>query len=390
MHDFDRIIDRRNTNSIKYDFAAKRGIPESAMPMWVADMDFRSPKEVIDALAKVVEHGIFGYSEPGDDYYIAVCDWFREGFAFDVKPDWTVAAPGVVFALNMAIQAFTEHGDSVIIQSPVYYPFGHSVRDNGRRLIESSLALKEGKYEMDFDDFEEKVKKSGAKLFILCSPHNPVGRVWTEKELACVGDICMNYDVIVVSDEIHCDFAHPGHKHQIFGSIKDEFLARSITCTAPSKTFNLPGLHNANVFIADKNLRRKYENTIRATGLSQPNALGFVAGMAAYRHGRPWLYELKAYIQENLSFARDFIAKRIPSVKLIEPEGTYLIWLDFRELAKTDEEVENIVLRKAGLWLDLGGIFGKEGHGFARMNIACPKEIVRQALVKLEAAVSML
>ncbi|MDD3766870.1 MAG: pyridoxal phosphate-dependent aminotransferase [Eubacteriales bacterium] len=383
-YDFDKVIDRRNTNSIKYDFAEKRGMPPDLLPLWVADMDFSAPKEVTDALLKVANHAIFGYSDVGSGYFSAVHDWFLKYFDFDIKHQWLVKTPGVVFALAMAVKAYTEIGDAVLIQTPVYPPFFKVVQANNRKVVKNSLVYADGKYVIDFKDFEDKIVQNNVKLFILCSPHNPMGRVWTKEELIKMGEICQRHGCIVVSDEIHCDFVYSGHKHYVFASLSDDFLENSIICTAPSKTFNLAGLQVSNVFIANENLKKAFKEEIGKTGYSQLNTMGLVACQSAYENGSEWLFQLKEYLTENLNFLRSYLKQRIPQIKLVEPEGTYLAWLDFKSLGLEQKELDHLIINKAKLWLNSGSMFGIEGMGFQRINIACPREILKTALERLE------
>ena len=290
----------------------------------------------------------------------------------------------------MAVKAFTNEGDSVIIQQPVYYPFKETIEDNNRVVVNNSLKNVNGHYEIDFEDFERKVKENNVKLFILCSPHNPVGRVWKKWELEKLGNICVENNVTVVSDEIHSDFVYPGNKHTAFANIKEEFQNITVTCTAPSKTFNLAGLQVSNIIIPNDKLRKKFRKQISAAGYSQVNALGLVACESAYRNGRQWLDSLKEYLIENINFVRNYLEENIPSVKLIEPEGTYLIWLDFGELGLENEELEDLIINKSGLWLDSGAIFGEDGKGYQRINIACPRKTLEQALNQLKSGIDSL
>lgn len=384
---FNIVVNRKNTNCLKYDFAVRRGRPENVLPLWVADMDFKVAPEITQAIEKRVAHGIFGYSEVKEEYFEAVSAWMEQKHGWHVKEDWLVKTPGVVFALAMAVQAFTEPGDAVIIQQPVYYPFSEVIADNGRRIVDNTLELKEdGKYHINFEDFEQKVKENHVKLFLLCSPHNPVGRVWTKEELKKIAAICRKYDVIVVSDEIHEDFVFNG-KHQVFADLSEDAKNRTITCTAPSKTFNLAGLQVSNIWIANPKLREKFKKQIAAAGYSQLNTLGLTACEAAYRYGGEWHAELLGYLKSNLNFLWEFLQTRLPEVKLIEPEGTYLVWLDFGSLGLTEEQREELLTKKAGIWLDSGAIFGAAGEGFERINIACPRSILKDALERIERAV---
>ena len=384
--DFGRIIDRRNTKSVKYDLAAKKGMPEDVLPLWVADMDFRVSSYIQEAIARQVEHGVFGYSDTGEEYFEAVKGWMKRHHGWDVEADWLVKTPGVVFALSLAVKAFTEPGDSVLIQQPVYYPFKRVVEVNGRRTISNTLVYENNKYFMDFEDFEEKIIREKIKLFILCNPHNPVGRVWTEDELVRIGDICQKHHVIVVSDEIHGDFAFKG-KHHVFAGLKKEYGEFTVTCTAPSKTFNLAGLQLSNIFISNPELRRAFRRQLDIVGYEEPNIMGMVACEAAYRDGDEWYEAMLEYVAGNIAFTREYVEKNIPGVTMAEHEGTYLVWLDFRQLGMTGEELEEMIVQRARLWLDGGAMFGESGTGFQRVNVACPRKILKEALERMKGAV---
>jgi cystathionine beta-lyase len=362
-YDFDSVIDRRNTGSIKYDFTAQHGKPEGILPLWVADMDFRTPPCVIRALVERSRHGIFGYSESGADYFEVVQKWFLHHFGWKTERDWLVKTPGVVHAICTAIRALTQQGDSVLIQQPVYYPFTQSILANQRKLVVNQLVYSRGGYSMDFEDFESKIRQNSVKLFILCSPHNPVGRVWTKEELIRMGDICVKYGVTVVSDEIHADFVYTGYSHTVFASLKPEFAACAITCTAPTKTFNLAGLNISNIFIQNMQIRKKIKVEMKRSGYSQSNVMGITACRAAYKDGHDWLDALRAYLACNLKYTRELFSRRLPMIRLVEPEGTYLLWLDFSALGLSDRMLDNLIVHKAGLWLDAGPIFGAGGGG---------------------------
>ena len=384
--DFDTVVERRGTNCLKYDFARERGKREGILPLWVADMDFQTAPAILEKLERVVKHGIFGYSEGKEDYFWAISKWYKERFDWNLKANWLVKTPGVVFGIAAAIRAFTKEGEGVLIQQPVYYPFSEVIRDNDRVLVNSPLKLENGHYEIDFEDFEKQIKENNVKLFLLCSPHNPVGRVWKEQELRKLGDICVKYDIIVVSDEIHSDFTYPGHQHRIFASLSPAYADITVTCTAPSKTFNLAGLQISNIFISNTDLRKRFKEEIEAQGYSQVNLMGLAACQAAYENGGEWLDRLKEYLYGNLAFVKAFLQEYLPEITLIEPEGTYLIWLDFRSLNLPEEELEDLIVNKANLWLDSGAIFGTVGRGFERINIACPRKTLEKALVQLEQA----
>lgn len=385
---FDEVIERRETDCLKYDFAVRRGKPEGVLPLWVADMDFKTSSLVLDALQERVSHGIFGYTESRESYFEAVAGWQREHFGWEVEQSWLRKTPGVVFALAMAVRAYSNEGDAVLIQQPVYYPFSEVIADNGRRVVSNDLVLgADGKYHIDFDDFEKKIVDNAIPLFILCSPHNPVGRVWTKEELTRMGDICVKHGVIVVSDEIHEDFVFGDRQHYVFANIKKEFADISVTCTSPAKTFNLAGLQISNNFIPNGELRAKFRKQIGAAGYSQLNTLGLTACEAAYRYGGTWYDEMLRYVSQNIEYTKAFIKEEIPKIKMTELEGTYLVWLDFRELGLSEPELEKLVTVKANLWLDSGAVFGKSGEGFERINVACPRSTLKKALEQLKAAV---
>lgn len=383
-YNFNEIIDRKGTNCLKYDFASERGKPEGVLPLWIADMDFKAPDIVLKRLSEIVNHGIFGYSDSKEDYFLVLKNWFEKKFGWKVKEEWLVKTPGIVFAIAAAIHAFTKEGDAVLIQQPVYYPFSETILDNKRKLVNSPLKRTGDRYEIDFEDFEEKIIQEKVKLFIFCSPHNPVGRVWEKDELKRIGEICLKHGVIVVSDEIHSDFVYPGHQHTVFASLSKEISDITITCTAPSKTFNIAGLQISNIFIENPVLREKVKKAIAQTGYSQVNQIGLAACQAAYEGGEEWLEELKEYLAGNIEYTRAFLKEHLPKITLIEPEGTYLLWLDFKAYNLTEEEREELIVKKAGLWLDSGSMFGPDGEGYERINIACPRKTLEKALWQLK------
>jgi len=383
---FDEIIDRRNTSCLKHDFAVERGYPADILPFWVADMDFRAPAPVIDALKARAEHGIFGYTQVKDDYFAVLQNWFRTRHDWTVERRELILTPGVVFAIATAIRAFTIKGDAVLIQQPVYYPFANMIRQNERVIVDNPLRLIEGRYEIDFADFEQKIIEHRVKLFILCSPHNPVGRVWTRAELEQIAAVCLRHNVIVVADEIHEEFVRPGFRHVPFASLSEEAAAITVTCTSPSKTFNLAGLQISNIFIRNTQLRRRFKEELGRTGYDEPNTLGLTGAKAAYEHGAEWLTQLLAYIEENHARTKSFLAAHLPKVQIIEPEGTYLLWLDFRAYELSNEALNEKIIREAHLWLDDGPIFGAGGSGFQRINIACPWATLETGLQNLAKA----
>lgn len=385
-YDFDRVTDRTGTSCLKFDFQKERRGREDLLPLWVADMDFALPEEILAPLKERISHGIFGYTDPKPDYYQTVIDWFFKGFGWKGRPEWITVTPGVVNAIAIAVRSLTKEGDGVLIQQPVYYPFSEVILANNRRLVNSPLVYRNGSYSMDFEDFEQKIAENDVKLFILCSPHNPVGRVWTRQELVRVGEICLKHHVVVAADEIHCDFVYEGHKHICFPSISGEFQENVVLCTAPSKTFNIAGLHVSNIFIPNEGLRERFRKEYEAIGFSQPNIMGLEACKAVYRHGYDWYAELKRYLAKNLDYVKEYIRDNLPQLKLVEPEGTYLIWLDCAGLGLSSKELEAFVEDKAKLWVDFGSIFGRESGQFIRINIACPGKTLAQAFKQLKAA----
>lgn len=384
--DFDQIINRRNTRCLKYDFAKKRGMPEDVLPLWVADMDFETSSYVEDALVERAREGVFGYSEVQTPYFEIVRDWLKKHHGWEIQENWLVKTPGIVFALAMAVKAYTEPGDSVLVQQPVYYPFSEVIADNGRRVVSSNLYLGgDNRYHIDFEDFEKKITDEKVKLFFLCNPHNPVGRVWTKQELVTLGDICVKHGVTVVSDEIHQDFVFQG-KHLVFASLKEEFEDISITCTSPSKTFNLAGMMMSNILIPNRELKQKFRRELDAAGISQLGVMGLVACEAAYSHGEEWYQAMLSYVGENIAFTRKYVEEKLPGVSMIDHEGTYLVWLDFRATGLSVEELEHLIIHKAKLWLDSGKIFGECGRGFQRINVACPRSVLAEALERIRCA----
>lgn len=381
--DFDTVIDRKGTRSLKYDFAVRRGKPKDVLPLWVADMDFQTSSYITDALEDMVKHRVFGYSESEEHYFEAVQNWMERHYNWHVKESWMTKTPGIVFALAMAVKAYTQENDAVLIQPPVYYPFKEVVEDNHRRLVNNTLVLGgDGTYTIDYEDFEKKIIEENVKLFILCNPHNPVGRVWTREELERLGEICLKHGVFVVSDEIHADFVFE-RKHTVFSEVKEAYRDISMICTSPSKTFNIAGLQISNIFISNPEKATAFRRQVAAAGYSQVGLPGLVACEAAYRHGDEWLEGVLAYIKANAEFTRAYLQEHLPRVKMTKLEGTYLVWLDFRNYGLTDKELDEKILNQAGLWLDSGAVFGKCGEGFQRINIACPRKTLHQALDRL-------
>ena len=384
--DFDTPIDRTHTWSIKHDFKKENGKADDILPLWVADMDFRSPDSVVEALKKAVDHGIFGYSRADESYFDAVAAWYQKRHHLTLQPEWMTCTPGIVFALSIAVRAFTQEGDAVLIQPPVYHPFSRAILRNKRTLVENPLVLKDGHYEMDLEELEQKVLDEHVKLMILCNPHNPVGRVWTREELTALADICLRHHVYVISDEIHGDFVWQGHEQTPYASISEEACLHSMMCTAPSKTFNLAGMATSNLFIPDPEMRRKFRSELLDVGQENMNRLGLFACRAAYEGGGEWLDQLIGYLAGNLALVRDFCKNRVPQIQLVEPEGTYLAWLDCRELGMTDDELMAFFSNEAKVWLDPGTHSGEQGSGFMRFNLGSSRSVIAQALDQIEAA----
>lgn len=383
-YDFNKITDRHGTNAVKLDLAVARGKPADVLSLWVADMDFPTAPEILAALHKKVDHGIFGYSAPDAAFFDAVKKWQKEEHDFEVDSKWIVTTPGVVFAISCAIKAFTDEGDSVLIQTPVYYPFKNMIVQNNRHLVTSSLFEKDGKWQIDFNDFEDKIIKNDVKLFILCSPHNPVSRVWTREELLRLSEICLRHNVLVFSDEIHNDFVYAPNKHTVYSTLSKEAAWNSVVATSASKTFNLAGLQFSLNFIQNPDLKKRFHDERNKTGYDEPSLMGLVATQAAYEHGKEWLSALKQHLGANREFVRSFLKNNLPKVRLIEPEGTYLLWLDFSAYGYTDSELDDIIVNKAKLWLDRGTMFGKEGEFYQRINIATPQPLLKEALERLQ------
>jgi len=386
-YDFDRVIDRTRTNSMKWNkhFLKYRFESEDVLPLWVADMDFQCPQPVIEILKKRAAEEIYGYSWHKIPAYLnAVTNWMKRRHNWEVNKDWIVFSPGIVPAIYMLIQTFVNIGEKVIIQPPVYDPFFTAIENNGRQVLLNQLLYENKKYSIDFEDFEEKAKDPLTKMFILCSPHNPIGRVWTEKELKRIGDICIDNEILIVSDEIHHDLILSGYKHTLFSTISKEFEQNTFVCTAPGKTFNIAGLQISNIIISDKRKREAFTNTImNINGIMIPNVFGIVALIAGYDEGEEWLDQVLKYIEANFKFLKEFVSENLSDVDFIDPEGTYLAWLDFSKLGMNDEELREFMLKKAKVALDDGNIFGPGGEGFQRMNIACPRSLLKECMIRI-------
>lgn len=388
-YNFDTSIDRLGTSSVKWDYLDRVFKNKEVIPMWVADMDFEAPLPVIDAVVKRAQHGVYGYTEKPDSFYSSAVGWMKKRHGWDISSEWITACPGVVPAMNLCILSLTEPGDKVLLQGPVYPPFYSAIENNSRVIINNPLKLTGERYEMDFEDLESKLQ-SGVKVMLLCSPHNPVGRVWSKEELERVGNLCIKYDVIIISDEIHSDLIYSNSTHTPTASISARLAERTITCIAPSKTFNIAGLATSMVIIPNKLLREKFKNYLKQLGIEMSNLFGITALEAAYKEGEEWLDQAIAYLEGNLDFLMDYIGSKIPRIKASRPEGTYLVWLDCRELGMNQKDLVDFFINKAHVGLNDGSAFGSEGKGFMRMNIACTRSLLQEGLKRIEKAVNAL
>lgn len=378
-YDFDRILDRRNTNSYKWDQSERLFGDKDVLPLWVADMDFESPPAVVEALVKRASQGTYGYTVRSESYVNAITGWFARRHGWAIDPKWLTDTPGIVPALSLAVELFSEPGGQVILQSPVYYPFYDVIKMNGREVAKNPLVINNGRYEMDYAHLEQ-LMQGGAKLMLLCSPHNPGGRVWELGELEKLAELCLKYGVIVVSDEIHCDLALPGHKHIPFASLSDEIAQRTLTTLAPTKTFNLPGLQSSFVAIPNPELKRKFDYRLKTLSLHMMHFFNVDAVSAAYNEGEAWLDELKIYLQGNVDYAIRYLNEELPEVKPMRPEGTYLLWIDCRGLGLDIPGLKDLMFKKAKVAFSEGSVFGTEAEGFLRINLACPRAILQEAL----------
>lgn len=381
-YNFDEIIPRRGTNSYKWDSAGDADV----LPMWVADMDFRTAPPVVEALRKRVEHGIFGYVRVLDAYYSAVTNWFARRHAWQIEKEWIIYTTGVVPALSAVIKALTVSGDKVMVQTPVYNCFFSSIRNNGCEMVANPLIYRNGTYQIDFADLEQKAADPSVKVLLLCNPHNPTGRVWTKQELTRIGDICIRNNVWVVADEIHCELVFPGHTYIPFASISQEFLMHSVTCNSPSKAFNLAGLQIANIISADTDIRMKIDKAININEVCDVNPFGVEALMAAYNDSAEWLEELKQYLFGNYNYLRAYFEEYLPEFPVSMLEGTYLVWVDCSVLNQSSDEIVKTLLEKEKLWVNEGSLYGEVGEGFIRINIACPRQQLIEGLNRLRRA----
>ncbi len=375
-YDFDEIIPRRHTNSYKWDSEPDSGV----LPLWVADMDFRTAPAVTASLAGRVEHGIFGYTRVPDEYYEAVCAWFGRRHGWAIKKEWIICTPGVVPAVSAIVKALTVPGDKVLVQTPVYNCFFSSIRNNGCEAACSPLVYGDRTYRIDFEDLERRASDERVKVMLLCNPHNPAGRVWTREELMRVGSICRRHGVTVVSDEIHCELTFPGHAYTPFASLPGTSAGHTVACISPSKAFNIAGLQIANIVAPDEETRRRIDKAVNVNEVCDVNPFGVIATIAAYREGEEWLDRLLEYLRGNYVYMERFCAENLPDFPICRLEGTYLAWMDCRALATPSAELERRLTREARLRLNAGAMYGKEGEGFMRWNIACPRAILAEGL----------
>ena len=386
-HDFDTVLDRRHTHSLKWDHCRDTFGLDDVIPMWVADMDFAAPPAVVRAVERRAAHGAYGYVSVPESFWESAIAWLARRHQWTVNRRWLHRAPGVVPALSLCVNAFTDPGDGIVVQTPVYYPFFHAIEKNGRRLVRNPLLAEGGTFRMDLADLERKLDDR-TRMLILCSPHNPVGRVWTRPELEALGEICLRRDVVVLSDEIHMDLTLPGHTHVPLATVSPALAERTVTCVAPSKTFNLAGLSMSLVVAGNRDLLARYEAQFDAAGLEIANLFGTVALEEAYRSGDEWLDQLLEYLAANVDFAERFMRERIPALRFIRPEGTYLALIDCRGLGMPQKELDEFFLRTARVYFDSGPWFGEEATGFERINLACPRATLAEALERIERAIN--
>ena len=381
-YDFDLQIDRRNTNSLKWDVA------EYELPMWVADMDFQTAPEVLSAIKKRVEHGIFGYSIVPEEWNQAIMSWWRERHNFQIQKEWLIFCNGVVPAISSTVRKLTTVGENILIQTPVYNIFFNSIINNGRHVLESPLSYDGEVYHIDFKELEEKLAEPQTTMMILCNPHNPIGKIWDRETLERIGELCWKHHVLVISDEIHCDLTVPEHDYIPFASVSEKCKENSITCIAPTKAFNIAGLQTAAVIIPNETLRHKVNRALNTDEVAEPNAFAIEAAVAAFREGEAWLDELREYIQENKKYVNDFLKKELPELKSVPSEATYLLWIDCSNILENATELSKILRETTGLYLSAGNQYGGNGGQFLRMNIACPREVLKDGLKRLKRGIS--
>jgi len=385
-YNFDEIINRENTNCVKYDLRKNIFGRDDIIPMWVADMDFKTPDFIFEAIKERLNHQILGYSIRSEGFYNSIINWQKTRHNHTVKKEWIAFSPGVVPAISLCIQAFTQPGDKVIVQPPVYFPFFSSTLESGRQLIYNPLKIENNQYTFDFENLEKQID-SRTKMLLLSSPHNPVGRVWQKSELERLAEICLKNNILIIADEIHCDLVFHNFEHIPFATISEQVANNTITCIAPSKTFNMAGMATSALIISNPALLTTYNNLLQTMHIGGGNIFGSIALESAFTHGQKWLRELMNYLKTNLDLLQKYISQRIPEIEVVKPQATYLVWLNCKGLGLNDEQLTDFMINKAGLALNAGTMFGQGGSGFQRMNIACPKESLINALQQLESAV---
>ncbi len=379
---FDEVLNRRGTCSVKWDLSKD----EQVLPMWVADMDFKTSPAVIEALEARARSGVFGYALPPEEFYLSLIDWFKGRHSVSFKREWLLYTTGVVPAVSAIIRALTSPGDKVLVQQPVYNCFFSSIRNNSCEIVSSDLLLRDGRYYMDFEDLEQKLADPKLKVFLLCQPHNPSGRIWTREELSEVGRLCLKHGVYVLSDEIHCDLLLGGRKYDSFQSLDSELAENSATCVSVSKSFNLAGLHAANIVARDESIRKRIDRALNINEVCEISQFAIDAQIAAYRHSAEWLDELLLYLEQNFKFLKNYIAENLPALKPLNLESTYLPWIDCRNLGLTSGEISDLLLEKSKLWINSGTLYGGCGEGFIRINIACPRSTLADGLDRMKGA----
>ena len=389
-YNFDQIIDRKGTNASKWEPQVLNQLfgEEDLLPFWVADMDIKVAQPIVDAIVKAAEHGIYGYSIRPEEYYKAIIDWTEKRFGWKIDKEWIDYTPGIVPAVNYAIQAFCMPGDKVVIQQPVYYPFSNAINNNGCHVVSNDLVFDGEKYNMDFEDLESKLKDPKVTMMILCSPHNPVSRVWDLEDLKKVAQLCLENNVFLISDEIHNDLVYSGYKHTIFGLVGEEFLDNLMVCTAPSKTFNLAGMQSSNVIIPNPVHRQRFRRILEKNSIGGQNPLSIVSLIAAYTEGEEWLEQLLEYFEGNIKFIEEYLKEKLPKAKMIKPQATYLAWIDFSGYESDSKKLEELMAKKAKVAMDGGTWFGDQGAGYMRLNFACPREMLKKGLDRIAAALS--
>ena len=383
-YNFDKITDRRNTNSLKWD------VTEGELPMWVADMDFETAPEITEAVTKRAMHGIFGYSIIPDEWSTAYAEWWKNRYGFEINKDWLIFCTGVIPAISSIVRKLTTPAENVVLLTPVYNIFFNSVLNNGRNVLECKLICNGENYEINFDDLEKKLSDTQTTMMILCNPHNPVGKIWDHETLEKIGNMCKKYHVVVISDEIHCDLTKPGKTYIPFASVSDECKFNSITCVAPTKSFNIAGIQTAAVIVPNENLRNKVNRGLNTDEVAEPNCFAVQAAVAAYTRGGAWLDSLRQYLDENRRITSEFIAEKIPLLRLMNSDATYLLWIDCRGVKNIPDDISAFVRRKTGLYLSNGRQYGSGGEGFLRLNIACPKSVLNDGLCRLKKAIEEL